>query len=195
MIEDHIDFLQKHGIQLKQHHLEKLNKFAKLILQWNRKINLTAARSIEDLIKRHLLDSLMPITIGFFREKEVIDLGSGGGFPAIPLSIYLENIRFILIEKVSKKCAFLNKVKRELSLNKIEIINKPFESLCNPIPSSLITRAVKIDRKMLDKFREKGIIWYYSFETEKPLKGLFCQYTLPGEEKIRFVVKRKTDEK
>ena len=191
MIEQYLNWLNNYKISLTNSETEKLNLFGNLILKWNKKINLSAAKELDDIIRRHILDSLTPLTIGFKKEESVIDLGSGGGFPAIPLAIVCPHTRFILIEKVAKKCAFLNMVKRELNLNNMEIENKLFEETGGSLPKTLITRAVKIDKKLLKKIKKKGIFVLYTFESIKPDDFLdLMEYTLPSEGKKRFIVKK-----
>ena len=191
MIEEYSNWLNNHKILLSNPEIEKLNNFAKLVVKWNKKINLTAAKSINEIIIRHILDSLTPLTIGFKKEKSVVDLGSGGGFPAIPLAIVCPETDFILIEKVAKKCAFLNRAKRELGLKNIEITNIPFEEIGFVLPETLITRAVKLDKKLLKQIKKRGIYTIYTFESTKPDDFLeLMEYTLPAEEKVRFVAKK-----
>ena len=191
MLEEYLDWLQTKKIFLTKTQIEKLNSYGKLVLKWNKKINLTAAKDLKEIVTRHILDSLMPLTIGFEKETEAIDLGSGGGFPAIPLAIALENTSFILIEKVAKKCAFLNKIKREINLKNIEVENCLFEEIDFPLPKTMITRAVKVDKKLITKIKKRGINLLYTFETSKPEDYLnINEYSLPGEKKIRYIVKR-----
>ncbi len=191
MIENYDEWLKYKNIILSKTQIEKLNHFAESVLKWNKKINLTAAKSLKEITERHILDSLMPLTIGFRHERRVVDLGSGGGFPAIPLAITCPNTRFLLIEKVLKKCAFLNKIKRELNLKNIEIENTLIEEINTPLPQTLITRAVKIDGKMEKILKNKGIIRIFTFNSAKPeIFSAIMEYTLPSEGKARYITKR-----
>ena len=191
MIEQYTDWLNKYNISLTNTQIEKLNSFARLVFKWNKKINLSAAKDLKEIIERHILDSLMPIAIGFRKEKSVVDLGSGGGFPAIPLAIACPDTDFILIEKVAKKCAFLNRAKRELKLENTRIENSVFEQIDFALPETLITRAVRIDKKLLKHMKRKGINTFYTFESSISNDFLeIMEYTLPSEGKTRFIAKR-----
>ncbi len=184
-------WLSKYNISLTRRQMEKLNDFAYLVINWNKKINLSAASNLKEIIERHILDSLMPLTIGFKKEKSVLDLGSGGGFPAIPLAIACPDTNFILIEKVAKKCAFLNRVKRELNLENITTEHSVFEQIDFALPDILITRAVRIDKKLLSHMKNKGIHTLYTFNSSKPDDFLeIMEYTLPSEDKKRFITKK-----
>ncbi len=191
MIEQYINWLQQYNIPITNPEIEKLNNFAKLVFNWNKKINLSAAKNLQEIETRHILDSLMPLTIGFKEEKSVVDLGSGGGFPAIPLAIMCPETTFILIEKVAKKCAFLNRAKRELNLENIKVENTVFEEIGFALPETLITRAVKIDKKLLNQMIRKGIQTVYTFNTSRPDNFLeTMEYNLPLEDKKRYIVKK-----
>jgi len=101
---------------------EQLKKYLFLLLEENKKINLTAITTIEDVIKYHFDDSLMVSSFFDFNTiKSMCDVGTGGGFPGIPLKIMYPNIKVILIEVVQKKVRFLKKVIEQLSLENIEV--------------------------------------------------------------------------
>lgn len=117
MYEEYFDFL---NIDFQK----KINliKYASLVMDYNKKINITGALNIEDFIKEHIIDSLLALNI-FENYDNIIDIGSGAGLPSIPLSIIYENKKFTLCESKNKKSEFLNIVKKELSLKNIEIKN------------------------------------------------------------------------
>lgn len=117
MYEEYFDFL---NIDFQK----KINliKYASLVMDYNKKINITGALNIEDFIKEHIIDSLLALNI-FENYDNIIDIGSGAGLPSIPLSIIYENKKFTLCESKNKKSEFLNILKKELSLKNIEIKN------------------------------------------------------------------------
>ncbi len=98
------------------------------LLAWNKKINLTAITRPDQVAEKHVVDSLMiakmmpPLTA-------VLDMGSGGGFPAIPLKIVLPETRFILVDSSRKKINFLKHVIRTLGLDGIEAVHARVEDL------------------------------------------------------------------
>ena len=98
-------------------------KYLNEILIYNEKINITARMSNQSLFKNHLLDSLLAWQFFKpFEKKKVADIGSGAGFPAIPLAIFLPEVSFSLIESKQKKVNFLLQMKEKLNLKNINIL-------------------------------------------------------------------------
>lgn len=104
---------------------EQINKFynyMQLLLEWNEKINLTAITEPEEVILKHFIDSL---TISKYIEKgsSLADLGTGAGFPGIPLKIYRPDLKIVLVDSLNKRINFLNVIIEELELNNISTIH------------------------------------------------------------------------
>lgn len=97
-----------------------------LLLKWNHVYNLTAVRQAEEMITKHLLDSLA--IVPFIDGDRILDVGTGAGLPGIPLALYFRNKQFVLIDSIGKKTRFLDTVKRELKLENIEIVQTRVES-------------------------------------------------------------------
>jgi 16S rRNA (guanine527-N7)-methyltransferase len=95
-----------------------LERFAALLRKWNAVQNLVSRDAMEELWPRHIADSLQLTKFVFSTDRTVLDLGSGGGFPAIPLAIVSRGTerRFTLVEPIAKKASFLRTVARELDL-------------------------------------------------------------------------------
>jgi 16S rRNA (guanine527-N7)-methyltransferase len=110
---------ERFGVELSAGVREGLLAYGGLLLSWGDRINLTAAKSREALIGEHLPDSFA-IAAGLYRRGtaagEIVDVGSGGGLPAIPLALLRPNDRFTLIEATAKKVAFLRTAVREMAL-------------------------------------------------------------------------------
>ena len=115
-------------IELSLDEIEKLYKFMYLLLEWNEKINLTAITEPKDIILKHFVDS---ITIKKYikSENKVLDMGTGAGFPGIPLKIISSDTYFTLVDSLNKRIIFLNKVCDKLKLDKIENIHSRAEEL------------------------------------------------------------------
>lgn len=96
---------------------KELESFAALLLNWNRARNLVSRETVNLLWPRHIADSLQLVTYVRQAEHTVLDLGSGGGFPAIPLAIARRGLSVTLVESNSGKVAFLRAASRELGLN------------------------------------------------------------------------------
>ncbi len=121
-------YLLEMNIELNQEKIEKFYQYMQLLLEWNEKINLTAITKPEEIILKHFVDSL---TIAkYIKEKEtIIDIGTGAGFPGIPIKIYRENSKVILVDSLNKRVNFLNTVIKELKLEDIETIHSRAEEL------------------------------------------------------------------
>jgi 16S rRNA (guanine527-N7)-methyltransferase len=111
---------------------EQINAFMTLLSElkrWNRAYNLTGLKEDEDIVIKHFLDSLLYLKAMPAGEVKVADIGSGAGFPGIPITIIRPEIEMYLIEPTEKKCAFLRHVIRQLGLKKIEVIEKRIEEI------------------------------------------------------------------
>ncbi|WP_163533283.1 16S rRNA (guanine(527)-N(7))-methyltransferase RsmG [Helicobacter suis] len=107
-----------------------LKRFATLLLEWNCIHNLSGAKSLED-IEVHINDSIQ--VLDFIKPFDTcLDIGSGAGFPALPLSVYCPHARFILVEPNIKKSAFLHHVKNTLALDNLQIKRTRIQTL-NPL--------------------------------------------------------------
>jgi len=113
--------------RLSAEQLGRISIYIDILQRWNRKINLTAVRRPEEMVTRHFGESLfaarhllrdLPLADPPVR---VIDVGSGAGFPGLPLKIYAPAIRLVLIESNQRKAAFLREVIRELKLGETEV--------------------------------------------------------------------------
>ncbi|MBO5927188.1 MAG: 16S rRNA (guanine(527)-N(7))-methyltransferase RsmG [Clostridia bacterium] len=122
-----LEYLVNTKINLNKKSLEKLEEFKKLLLFWNKKFNLTAICDDLGVEIKHFEDCLKNESY-FFNNANVVEVGSGGGFPSIPLMCAREDLKFTLIESVGKKCIFLKEVIKELNLN-AEVINSRAEEI------------------------------------------------------------------
>jgi 16S rRNA (guanine527-N7)-methyltransferase len=95
--------------------------------KWNKTYNLTGLRKDEDIIIKHFLDSILYLNVMPDGEIRVADIGTGAGFPGIPIKIVRPEIEVYLIEPSGKKAAFLRHIIRELQLKRIEVVEKRIE--------------------------------------------------------------------
>ena len=115
---------QKENIILSNIALEKFEIYKKLILEWNEKINLTAITDEEAMNTKHFLDCLLLTKTGLFDDdKSILDVGTGAGFPAIPLKLYNENLKVTMLDSLNKRIKFLNIVIEDLNLKNIKAIH------------------------------------------------------------------------
>ena len=121
------NLFKENGIILTKEQLEKFEKYYELLVFYNSKFNITAITEKEEVYKKHFVDSLLGVDK--ISGKTLIDIGSGGGFPAIPLKIYNENLEVTMVEATGKKCEFLRAVIHELKLSGVQVINDRAELL------------------------------------------------------------------
>jgi len=137
---------EKNNIEFSEEKSAKLFLFMRLILEWNEKINVTAIRNDSEFIVKHLIDSLIS---GYLIKDSnfILDIGTGAGFPGIPLKIYYPDKKFTLIDSVNKKITVLKDVIDKLDLKKIEVLHIRAEDLAQNKEyreqfDSVVTRAV-----------------------------------------------------
>ncbi len=114
--------LNEFNIEISDNQLEKFDKYMQLLLEWNEKINLTAIIEPDEVKIKHFLDSLTVLEY-INDEDKVIDIGTGAGFPGIPLKIMKPNAKITLLDSLNKRINFLNLVIEELGLKNIEAIH------------------------------------------------------------------------
>lgn len=105
-------------------------KYTKILLEWNNKINLTAITEINDIILKHYVDSLS-IAKYINNNSKVLDIGTGAGFPGIPLKIYNNTLKIDLLDSLNKRIVFLNEVINKLDLKEIKAIHSRAEDLAH----------------------------------------------------------------
>ncbi len=127
-IED-IAVLLRPFAELTEQQLASMLVYLSLLLKWNSRINLTAVLSAEEIVRRHFGESFFAAQTLVARDYAgtVIDLGSGSGFPGIPMAMYARNAQVTLMESNSKKAVFLNEVVRTLDLHNVRVFNRRAE--------------------------------------------------------------------
>lgn len=120
------------NIELTDKQIIQFEKYTNFLTEENKKYNLTRIENTESIYIKHYLDSLLIVkTLDFNNIKSLVDLGSGAGFPAIPLKIIYPHIKMYLVESITKKANFLGELINILELEDINILNERAETLSN----------------------------------------------------------------
>lgn len=120
---------EKMGIEISQYQIEQFIKYKDILLEWNQKMNLTAITEEREIIIMHFLDSISCLQTGYLpirptgESARLIDVGTGAGFPGIPLKIMLPEIKLTLLDSLKKRIGFLEEVSKGLDLNGVEFIH------------------------------------------------------------------------
>lgn len=134
------------GVELSAQQHEQLLAYLALLIKWNKAYNLTAVRDPNEMVSRHLLDSMSVVPFVTEAGDNWLDVGSGGGMPGIPLAILFPERQFTLLDSNGKKTRFLTQVKLELKLANLQVIHnrveefrpeQPFSGICSRAFSSL----------------------------------------------------------
>ena len=149
-------FFEDFGFNITKEQADIFEKYYETLITYNENVNLTAVTDKKEVYIKHFIDSLFGAK---YINGDFLDIGSGGGFPAIPLKIYLPDLKVTLLEATDKKCVFLRKLVEDLKLNSVEVINGRAEELSKNA-----------------KYREK-----FACVTARAVAALpsLCEYCLP----------------
>ena len=120
--------LEKININVNDTQVKKFYDYMNLLIKWNEKINLTAIIEPNDIILKHFIDSIT-IENSIKNDSKVIDVGTGAGFPGIPLSIIRNDLKISLMDSLNKRINFLDEVIKENCLNNVDTIHSRAEEL------------------------------------------------------------------
>ena len=165
--------------------IEQLSQFAKLELlykDWNSKINVISRKDIDELYLRHVLHSLSIAKLISFKDgTSILDVGTGGGFPGIPLAILFPNCKFHLVDSIQKKITVVNNVVKELDLKNVKTSCSRVETISEKY-DFVVSRAVtnmkdfvswikfKINKNSFNDFKN-GVLYLKGGDLEDELKS------------------------
>ncbi|MCI9035162.1 MAG: 16S rRNA (guanine(527)-N(7))-methyltransferase RsmG [Lachnospiraceae bacterium] len=174
--------LQDFGIVLEEKQKEQFLKFYQLLTEWNAFMNLTAITEFDEVCIKHFLDSAAlckVIALSAAKEQTLIDVGTGAGFPAIPLKIIFPNLKVTMLDALNKRVKFLNEVIAVLELHNIEAIHGRAEDYAKPdllrerfdiCVSRAVAHLSTLSEYCLPYVKRKG--FFVSYKSEKASEEL-----------------------
>ncbi|MDR1233425.1 MAG: 16S rRNA (guanine(527)-N(7))-methyltransferase RsmG [Puniceicoccales bacterium] len=162
--------------RLEESQWQQLVKYSKLLGEWNEKINLISRKDIQNVISHHIIPSLSISTVGnFTKGEDVLDIGTGGGLPGIPLAIVCRETSFTLMDSIGKKIMAVNDMVKRLNLQNVKTVNIRAEDFFGKF-DKIVGRAVtnladflKYSKKLL---KPNGKIFYLKGEDHTNNLGL-----------------------
>lgn len=160
-----IDYGKEINIVFTEEQLQKFYQYMNLLIEWNEKINLTAIVEPKEIILKHFIDSLTIIKY-IELNKSVIDIGTGAGFPGIPVKIMREDLDITLLDSLNKRIHFLNEVIQKLELKNITAIharieefakNKQYREAFDVATSRAVANLTTLSEYMLPMVDLKGM--------------------------------------
>lgn len=137
-----IDLLLKYFPDLSQKQIEQFSQLPSLYEEWNDKINVISRKDTDNFIERHVLHSLGIAKVMSFKDgSKILDIGTGGGFPGIPLAILFPNCDFFLVDSIGKKIKVVEAVAQELGLTNVRAAHQRAEKI-NEQFDFIVSRAV-----------------------------------------------------
>lgn len=176
-----LTLLDDAGVSLSTSALESLDAFVSLITQWNQIASLVSQKDVERLVENHIVDSLSLVSAMASKrlgDAALLDIGSGAGFPAVPLKLALPDLHVVLVERSERKVGFLRKVVGDLGLSNVTIFHGEFPRIPLDVQANAITaRAVEKPKKLVrDILRAMPVGSVFLCQSSEPLtlnQGLF----------------------
>jgi 16S rRNA (guanine527-N7)-methyltransferase len=197
--------LKKLGITLSAYQLDKLEKFYKLLVEWNQKINLTRIIDKEEVYLKHFYDSLTIVKVIDLNEVETLcDVGTGAGFPGIVLKIFYPHLKITLVDSLQKRVNYLNEVIKELDLKEIEAIHargEEYKGSFDVVTARAVANIEKLVGYTMHLVSKNGVFVAMKGNIEEeltePVKNKLSkkyniqkieQFTLPKENSMRSLI-------
>jgi len=137
-----MEILAKYFDSLTDDQLDKYKQLKDLYVEWNSKINVISRKDIDELYTKHVLHSLgIAKVVNFKPGSAVLDVGTGGGFPGIPLAIMFPEVKFVLVDSIGKKIKVVEAVAKELELNNVQAVHGRAETIKGEF-DFIVSRAV-----------------------------------------------------
>ena len=178
-----------YDIALTEEQLAKLCRYAALLVEWNEKMNLTAITDPEGGLVKHFLDSILPFSfVQLPQGASLIDVGTGAGFPAIPLLIWRPDLKVTLLDSLKKRLTFLEKVLKECELTATVIHSRAEDGGRNPALREKFDLATARAVANLRELSEYCLPYVRSGGMFYALKGMAYQEEIADAEKAIYLL-------
>ena len=138
-----MDIILKYFDDFTEHQLGQFGQLGALYSEWNEKINVISRKDIEHLYEKHVLHSLAIAAVCNFKAgSQIVDIGTGGGFPGIPLAIFYPEVQFLLCDSIGKKIKVVNEVAAAIGLKNVSTLHGRVEEIKNRKFDFAVSRAV-----------------------------------------------------
>lgn len=150
-----MDIIKKYFPDLTPHQLAQFEQLLPLYTEWNEKINVISRKDIEHLYEHHILHSLAIAKFMKFKDgTTILDLGTGGGFPGVPLAILYPECRFLLVDSINKKLTVIKEIAEVIGLQNVAVKHARVEEIKNEKFDFIVTRAVATIDKLFNWSRK-----------------------------------------
>ncbi|MDA9161509.1 16S rRNA (guanine(527)-N(7))-methyltransferase RsmG [Crocinitomicaceae bacterium] len=176
-----MDLIKKYFPDIPKEQYNQLKELKSHYEEWNQKINVISRKDIDNFYERHVLHSLAIAKLIQFRDDStIIDVGTGGGFPGVPLAILFPNAHFTLLDSIGKKLKVINEISEKLHIDNIETIHSRVETIDRKydyILSRAVTnlpKFIKLTRNIRNakSASHSGIYYLKGGDFEKELKQI-----------------------
>lgn len=186
---DSVTLIQKYFPELTSEQIEQFGRLRELYELWNSQINVISRKDMEHLYEKHVLHSLgIAKVCSFVDDTEILDVGTGGGFPGIPLAIMFPNVKFHLVDSIGKKIKVVNEVAAALGLKNVKAEHERAEKIQGTydfVVSRAVTRMApfmgwiqnKINRNHFNPL-DNGVLYLKGGDLEEELSEIKRKYKL-----------------
>lgn len=167
-----MDIILKYFADFTEAQLQQFDQLEALYKEWNEKINVISRKDIDALYEKHVLHSLaIAVLCSFGKGAEVVDIGTGGGFPGIPLAIFFPEVQFLLVDSIGKKIKVVQEVASAIGLKNVTAVHGRAEEIKGRSFDFAVSRAVA---PLGDLWRWISPLIRYGQKSEELPNGLIC---------------------